>query len=117
MPEPLRFASVGLGWWGRVLAESAVESGAGEAVSCYARSRETREAFAADFGCTAAPTLEDVLGDDRVEAVLVATPHTTHAPIVLAALGAGKHVFVEKPLTLTVVDGERCVRAAEEAGL
>jgi predicted dehydrogenase len=115
--EPVRFAPVGLGWWGRVLATSAVESGAGELVSCYSRREEARDAFAESFGCSVVASMDDVLGDDRVEAVFVATPHSTHADIVVAALEAGKHVLVEKPLAVTVQDAERCVCAAAEAGL
>jgi predicted dehydrogenase len=115
--RPLRIASVGLGWWGRLLAESAVACGAGEVVACHSRRAEARETFAADFGCTPLSTLDDLLAHDEVEALVVATPHSTHGPIVLAALERGKHVFVEKPLTLTVDEGERCVRAAQEGGL
>lgn len=116
MADPVRFASVGLGWWGKVLARSAVESGAGEPVACFARSPEARAAFAAEFGCREA-SLEEILADGGVEAVLVVTPHTAHAAIMLAAFEAGKHVFVEKPLTVSVDDAERCVAAAEQAGL
>lgn len=115
--EPVRFASVGLGWWGKTLADGAARAGAGTPVTCWSRSVEAREEFVAAVGCDAAATLEEVLADDRVEALLVATPHSTHAPVMLAAFDAGKHVFVEKPMTVTVEDAERCVAAAEQAGL
>jgi predicted dehydrogenase len=51
-----------------------------------------------------------------IDAVAIATPVDTHAPLALAALRAGKHVLVEKPLASSVRDGEAMVRAAKEAG-
>jgi predicted dehydrogenase len=86
-------------------------------VSCYARSQGAREAFAAEVGCEPAPSLEAVLTDPGVEAVLIATSHGTHGELVKAAAGAGKHVFVEKPLALSVDDAKACVGAAEAAGV
>jgi predicted dehydrogenase len=117
MPDPVRFASVGLGWWGKTLAEGALRAGAGSPVSCYSRNAEARDDFASTFGCDAAASLDELLADDRVEALFVATPHSTHAAVMLAAFEAGKHVFVEKPLTVSVEEGRRCVRAADGAGL
>ena len=50
-----------------------------------------------------------------IDGVLVATPHSTHADIAVRAAEAGKHVFVEKPLALTVADAERVAEAAAGA--
>jgi predicted dehydrogenase len=61
--------------------------------------------------------IADVLADDEIEAVVIATPAETHARIAAEALCAGKHVFVEKPLALTYKDGVRLVQQAEAAGL
>lgn len=58
-----------------------------------------------------------VLADPDVHAVAVATPAGTHLDVALAALHAGKHVLVEKPLATTYADGARLVAAAEERGL
>jgi predicted dehydrogenase/threonine dehydrogenase-like Zn-dependent dehydrogenase len=58
----------------------------------------------------------EVLKDPGIEAVLVSTRHATHAVIALAALQAGKHVYLEKPLSLTVDEGEAVCRAAEQSG-
>jgi predicted dehydrogenase len=58
----------------------------------------------------------DLLAQPDVEAVSVCTPNYLHAPITLAAVAAGKHVLVEKPLAMTVAEGEAMVRAAEKAG-
>jgi predicted dehydrogenase/threonine dehydrogenase-like Zn-dependent dehydrogenase len=57
-----------------------------------------------------------LLADEAVDAVVIATRHNTHAEFVLRALAAGKHVFVEKPLALTVEDLQRIGDAAQAAG-
>jgi len=60
---------------------------------------------------------ESALRDPNINAVVIATPAETHAKIASAALDAGKHVFVEKPLALTYRDGLDLVRQAEERRL
>ena len=114
--EALRVASIGLGWWGGTLAEKARDAGI-DLVSCFARTPETREEFAETHGCRPAGSLDELLSDPEVEALLIATPHSTHADLVIEASEAGKHVFVEKPFTLTVAEGKRALKAAESAGI
>jgi predicted dehydrogenase len=114
--EPLRVASIGLGWWGGTLATKAKEAGL-ELVSCFARTEETRDEFAAAHGSRPVEAIDDVFSDDEVEAVLIATPHSTHADLVVEASEAGKHVFVDKPFTLTVAEAKRAIEAAEAAGV
>ncbi len=113
--EMVRLASIGLGWWGNVLAEKAKQAGA-EIVTAYARGASGREDFARKHACAQAETYTEVLADPTVDGVLIATPHSTHAGYILEAAAAGKHVFVEKPLTLTVKDAKRCIAAMAEAG-
>jgi predicted dehydrogenase len=113
----VRLGIVGLGWFGGVLADSAERSGTADVVSCFARSSETREGFAERQGCRPAESLEAMLADDEVEAVVLATPHSTHADLVEQAASARKHVFVEKPLTLTVADAKRAIAATDAAGV
>ncbi|MCI0433653.1 MAG: Gfo/Idh/MocA family oxidoreductase [Gemmatimonadetes bacterium] len=57
------------------------------------------------------------IGDARVDAVILATPHDTHAPLARAALEAGKHVLIEKPIALTIEDAGQLVELAERHGL
>lgn len=66
---------------------------------------------------TAASDHRILLEDQSIDAVLIATRHATHAPLVLEALEAGKHVFVEKPMCITVEEGEQVVAKAAEKGL
>ena len=114
----IRAAVVGLGWWGRTL----VESGAGsEVISFVAGATRTVspevEAFVRDHGLRLAPSYEALLADPGIDAVVLATPHSLHAGQVIAAAAAGKHVFCEKPFTLTKADAEAAVAAASRAGV
>ncbi len=61
--------------------------------------------------------LDEVLADPRIEAVAIATPAATHLPIARAAIEAGKHVLVEKPLALSSADARTIAQAADDAGL
>jgi predicted dehydrogenase len=58
-----------------------------------------------------------MLADERIVGVIVATPHASHTAIIEAAAAAGKHVFVEKPLALTVEDAHRAIAVTRDAGL
>jgi predicted dehydrogenase len=115
--DPVRLGVVGLGWFGGVLTASARMSGAAEVIACYARSEQARSAFARKHSCGAAGDLDELFGDPRVEGLLLATPHSTHADLAVRAAEAGKHVFVEKPLALTVADARAAARAARRAGV
>jgi predicted dehydrogenase len=116
MSGNVRLASVGLGWWGRVLARAAVAAGA-EIVGGFARTPANRVAFTEEFGGRGFASYESILAADDVDGVLLATPHSTHADQIVAAAGAGKHAFVEKPLALTAANARRAVRAADEGGV
>lgn len=114
----IRVAIVGLGYWGpnllRVLSEC---SGADVATICdvdadrlqrYAR-RHTYLATTTSF--------DDVLDDPEIEAVLIATPISTHHKLASRALKAGKHVFVEKPLASSSREADDLLQLADETQL
>jgi predicted dehydrogenase len=109
--------AIGLGWFGDVLARAAHETGVATVVAVYARSPETRTAFATTHGARAVDDVDAMLEADDVDGVLIATPHTTHTELATRAARAGKHVFVEKPLALTVADVRRIADAADRAGV
>jgi predicted dehydrogenase len=114
----LRAASIGLGWWSDELA-GAVQ-GASERigiVTCYSRSADKRAAFAEKFGTTVHESYAAILADPEVDAVILTTPHSLHAEHVTQAAAAGKHVFVEKPFTLTAESGRRAAAACEAGGV
>jgi UDP-N-acetyl-2-amino-2-deoxyglucuronate dehydrogenase len=77
---------------------------------------ERREAVAAEYGVRAYADVADLLRDDRVEVVSVATPHPSHAPLAIAALEAGRHVIVEKPMTLSLREADAMVACARRVG-
>lgn len=77
---------------------------------------ERARALAAEHGCRAYDTLEDLLADPKIDAVSVCTSNATHAESTIAALKAGKHVLCEKPMATTIEDCEAMVAAAREAG-
>ena len=114
----LRAASVGLGWWSDELAAAIQgKSDRIRVASCYSRSADKRAAFAEKFGTAVHDSWGDVLRDPAVDAVILTTPHSLHGSHVAQAAEAGKHVFVEKPFTLTVADGWRAATACESAGV
>jgi len=113
----LNFASIGLGWWGDQLAKAVQRSGTARIASCFARSAEARAAFASTHGCEAADSFEQVLEDDSIDAVVLATPHSTHLAQIRAAAEAGKHVFVEKPITVAYSEAVDAAKAARAAGV
>ena len=74
--------------------------------------------FADKFGIArATDSLEDLLGDREVQAVYVATPHPLHEKLALAAIAAGKHVLVEKPMSTSTAAATRIIDAARAQGV
>jgi len=109
-----RVAVVGCGQWGRNLVRTFAQLGALAAI--VDPDPETAARVAAEHGVPAL-TLDEVLGDATIDAVVVASPARDHADLALRALEAGKHVFVEKPLALDLDDARRVVARADELDL
>ena len=114
----LRAASIGLGWWSNQLA-SAIQGKSHKIsiVNCYSNSPEKRRNFAKTFGTGMHDSFEALLADSSIDAVLLTTPHSLHAAHVMAAASVGKHVFVEKPFTLTARSGKEVAKACATAGV
>jgi predicted dehydrogenase len=114
---PVRVGVVGLGYWGPNLARNfAAIPGCELAWLCDA-SADTRTRLERSFpSARATGEVEDLLGDEQLDAVVLATPVPTHAELAVAVAAAGKHCFVEKPLATTTADAERAVAAAADAG-
>ena len=103
---------VGLGRFANTLADKACQTGKIEIVNCFTRTGSTRQEFAEKFGCRHSASLGELLSDSELEGVVIVTPHSTHSDIICQAASAGKHVFIEKPLTLTVAEAKRAAGAA-----
>lgn len=115
--RPVRVAAIGVGGWAKVLADAAAKGTGLTYVACTSRSPENRAAFAKTYGCRDLPSVEAVLADPEVEAVIITTPHAAHAEQIVAAGQRGKHVFVEKPFTLTLADAQRATDTCRQAGV
>jgi predicted dehydrogenase len=113
----IRAAIVGLGRWGQNLVDAVGGSKAIRFSVAHTRDEARAARFCAEAGLRWVGSLDAVLADPAIDAVVFATPHTQHSEQVIAAAGAGKHVFVEKPFSLSVADGVRARAAAEGAGV
>ncbi len=111
-------AIVGLGGWGRNLVNHVQgKSPKLRFVAGCARSVEKASAFAAEKGFPVIADYSRVLADPQIDAVVLATPHSVHAEQVMQAARAGKHVFCEKPFTLSRASAEEAIRVCAENGV
>jgi predicted dehydrogenase len=115
--EPVQVACVGMGWWSDVLADAIQRSDKIKIAACYTRSEQKREAFAAKYGCRAAPSYQAILDDRGIEAIINTTPNNVHLETTSAAAAAGKHVFLDKPIANTIADGRAITAACRKAGV
>jgi predicted dehydrogenase len=111
---PLALAIIGGGYWGTTL-RRVFGAAANVSVRGVCEPDASRRAAIA-AGTTVFESVEEVLARDDVEAVAIATPPATHYDLAAAALRAGKHCWVEKPLSLRAGDARRLVDAARLAG-
>jgi len=114
----LTLAAIGAGYWGKNLIRNfAALDEVDLRYVCVRREASCLAAAAKYPQATATTDLAAVLGDPLVQAVVVAVRSPEHYQIAAAALAAGKHTFVEKPLTLDAADAQRLVDAAAAAGV
>ena len=108
-------AIVGLGRWGQNLVNSVQgKSDKIRFVAGATRTVATARDYAAQQGFPLYDDYAKVLADPAINAIVLATPHTQHAQQVIAAARAGKHVFTEKPFSLTLREARAAVRACAE---
>ncbi len=114
----LRAAIVGLGWWGKNLVTS-VQGKTDEIrfTVCCARTPAKAAEFCAEHSIALVDDYARVLADPNVDAVVLATPPSAHGEQVQQAAKAGKHIFVEKPFTLTADTARAAIAAAQRAGV
>ncbi len=117
-PVPIGLAVVGAGYWGPNLVRNAQATGDLRLEWLCDLDVERAKAVLGRYSTVrGTASYEEVLADPAVDAVAIATPATTHFDLVRAALEAGQHVLVEKPLTPSRDDGEKLVDLADSAGL
>ena len=115
-------AIVGLGRWGRRLVDFVQKSGSplGSKIKfshAVVRTVESAQEYAGDQHLTVASSIDNILSDKLIDAIVLATPHPEHTSQILAATSANKHVFVEKPLAFRLADAEAAVAAAKRQEL
>jgi predicted dehydrogenase len=114
----LRVAVVGLGYWGPNLVRNLHEVEEAELVWVCDLQPELLDGIRRRYPAIEATTsYDDLLNDSSLEAVAIATPVSSHFGLAAAALRAGKHVFVEKPLAASSAESLELIRLADEHGL
>ena len=107
-----RTGLIGCGMWGRNLARNLSQLGA--LASVADRDAENAAAFADEFGGKA-DSIDAVLEQHDLDGIIIATPAFTHADLACRALAAGRHVYVEKPLAMSLDEANRIAAAARDA--
>ena len=115
MSKVPKIALVGCGYWGKNLCRNFHDLGALSAVvDATKNGQATARLIAPDL--TVASFLDDILNDEQIQGVALATPAETHAELAIQAMRAGKDVFVEKPMALSISDAEEMQKVANETG-
>ena len=108
-------ALVGCGYWGKNLCRNFHALGAlSSVVDATENGQTTARSIALDAEIT--DSLDDVLRNDQIQGVALATPAETHTELAIQAMQAGKDVFVEKPMALTLEDAEKMKKVAKQTG-
>jgi len=115
--SPVKVAIVGLGRWAKVLTRASAKSEKLKIVSGYSRSAEKREAFQAETGVLSAPTMEAILGDASIEGVILTVPNEQHLPMAALVAKAKKHVYTEKPIASSLVEGLQIAALEKKYGI
>jgi predicted dehydrogenase len=116
--SPVRVAVAGLGYWGPNLVRNLHEVACAEPVWVCDLRQDALDTMTRRYPALRATTsYDEVLADEDVDAVVIATPVSRHHPMAAAALRAGKHVFVEKPLAASSEEALDLIRLAEDSDL
>ena len=117
MEAALGMAVIGAGYWGPNLVRNIVSTAESDLLwVCDVDVAKAERLTRLYAGVEATASIEDVLNDDRVAAVAIATPASTHADLAIACLRAGKHILVEKPLAASVAEAEAIIAEARAHG-
>jgi predicted dehydrogenase len=117
--EPVKVGLVGYGWWGKTMARNMANSSWLKLVAVVETDPAVRAQMAGDatsMGFKVEQDFQAFLDNPAMEAVILCSPHTFHADQIVAASQAGKHVFCEKPLCMTLADAKRAIASCEQHG-
>lgn len=114
---PLKLAFTGTGYIAKVHAASAKKLTDAELVAVVNHQPESMQAFAQEFGISRQhATIAELLKAGGVDAVVISTPNYLHAPEAIAALKAGVHIMVEKPMAMNAAEAKAMVEASHDSG-
>jgi scyllo-inositol 2-dehydrogenase (NAD+) len=113
--DPLTVGVIGTGWCGGIRAMAAANSAlVGDLHLADINPDRLKEVQSATAATTATTDWEALVADSRIQVLMIsATPETTHHPMAKAALAAGKHVLLEKPISLTLAEADELIDLAE----
>jgi predicted dehydrogenase len=117
MSSAVKVGIAGLGRWAKVLARAAKQSDKIRIVAGYSRSRENRDAFAAELGVPAVPDMQTMLSNPEIQGVILTVPNEQHWPLAELVAKAGKHVYTEKPISQTLEDGLKIEELQKQYGI
>ncbi|MCL4457650.1 MAG: Gfo/Idh/MocA family oxidoreductase [Nitrospirae bacterium] len=113
--KPVNVAVVGLGYWGPNLARNIVSCSSTELCClCDYNINRLKKVGSSYQSVKKTTDIFEVISDESIEAVVIATPVDTHFELAKASLAAGKHVLLEKPMTRTVKQAEILIELAEK---
>jgi predicted dehydrogenase len=116
MSKKIRFGIVGCGMIANMHADAIASIDGAELVGVTDNFSEAAKAFAEKRGVRAYSDYAEMLGDEAVDAVCICTPSYLHAEMSIAAMNAGKHVVVEKPMALDVSEADEVISTSEKTG-
>ncbi len=114
--NPIGFGILGSGNMARVYADALATQAHGGRVAAIALGSRA-PSLAAEFGAAVETSAEALAARSDVDAVVIATPHSTHLALALAVAAAGKHVYLEKPMALDVAECDQIIEACRRAGV
>ncbi|MDF1747865.1 MAG: Gfo/Idh/MocA family oxidoreductase [Alphaproteobacteria bacterium] len=114
--RPVRLGVAGLGRAFMLMLPSFENDPRVVLAACAAPRESSRDAFVQRFGGVAYDSVEALCADPTLDAIYIATPHQMHRSHAECAVSSGKHVLLDKPLCVTLEDGEAIAEAAERAG-
>lgn len=115
--DKIGVALIGTGGVAHMHAQGFQKQSNASLIGAYSRSEKNRQAFANTYKISTYDRIETLLEDDAVDAVAILTPTPTHVDYALAAIDAGKQVFLEKPVASSTEELKKLIKASENAGV
>lgn len=110
----IRIGIIGAGFWGEKHADAINSLQGVQLVASNRTNPEALDAFITKYGGRGYTNYQELLDDKQVDAVVIATPHHLHTPIVLDAATAGKHILLEKPMAPNLEECDQIIRAVND---